>query len=268
MKLSPAFFLGLYKLSLHLYPEAFRHRYAEQLIDAARLQQADSTNDLALTASLLWDTLRSALREHLRAATPTRPGYVAAFALFFSFLLIAVSVVNQQILRRGADRQPAFIANLVSSPTPDAQSETIRTHIVSEITSPERPIEISSPQFLNSALTFAVVYDASAHALAGNATLDGALPQPPIGIFNEMRSHDSDEVTWRPQPGIRIALSGRLMPNGGFVVTGQSLAPGEARTARLNSLLRWIWLFAMLACCALILFARKPTAPYAPGTAK
>jgi hypothetical protein len=31
MKLPAKLFLALYKLSLHLYPRKFRHRYAEQL---------------------------------------------------------------------------------------------------------------------------------------------------------------------------------------------------------------------------------------------
>jgi hypothetical protein len=258
MKFSPTLFLRLYKLSLRLYPQAFRERYAEQLIDAARLQQAESTNDLALTVSLACDTLRSALREHLRAASPARPGYVAAFALFFSVLLLAVAVLNQQLLRRRADRGPTFVAEIVSSSMRDAQSEAIRAHIAAQILT-DHKLELSSPRFLNSALLFTVVYDASGHALGGNATLHGALPQPPQGIFDVIRSRGEDKVTWQPQPGIRVALYGRPMPNGGFVVSGQSLIPGEARTARFYTFLRWMWAFAMLACCALILFTRRPT---------
>jgi hypothetical protein len=252
--------LRLYALALHLYPTAFRARYADEMLDTARHEYARSPNHLRFTTNLAADTLRSLFREHLRAASSTRPGYVAAFAFFFSFLVLTVSVVHQQILRRNADALPRFIANLVSSPRLDAQSEPARQKIVADhLSAPSQ--EISTPTWLSSTAVFTVLYDASAHAITGNATLHGALPQPPIGIFNEIRARGNDEVTWRPQPGVRVALSGRPMPDGGFVVTGQSLIPGEARTARLNSILRWIWAFAMLTCCFLAFSARKQTRP-------
>jgi hypothetical protein len=251
MKIPAPLFLKLYKLSLHLYPRAFRHRYAEQLIDAARLQQSDSTSDLALAASLAWDTLRSALREHLRAASPTRPGYVAAFALFFTFLLMAVSVVNQQILRRGADHRPAFIAEFISRRSPQDPS------VAATLAAPKQ--EISSGSWLNSAVPIVLIYDASGQPLAGNAILHGTLPRLPHGIFNTIRDRREFRVTWQPRVGIRVALTGDVLPSGGFVVAGQSLIPVEAHYIGMLSILLWMWLFAMLACCALILFARKPT---------
>ena len=256
--------LRLYALALHLYPAAFRARYADEMLDTARHEFARSPNPLRFTVSLAADTLRGALREHLRAASPTRPGYVAAFALFFSFLLIVTSVVGQQILRRRADAMPRFIASLYSTPT-DEKSEPARKQLLThDLTGPKQ--ELSSADWLNSTRPFVVLYDPSAHALSGNATLHGAFPQPPIGIFNEIRSHDNDEVTWQPQPGVRIALSGRNMPNGGFVVTGQSLIPTETRYIRMHAILLWIWAFAMLACAFLALFAKKPRRPQHPNT--
>jgi FtsH-binding integral membrane protein len=250
MKFPTPLFLGAYKLSLHLYPHAFRQRYAEQLIDAARLQQAEATNDLPLTASLAWDTLHSALREHARAATPSRPGYVAAFALFFSVLLLATSVVNQQILRRGADRRPSFIAQFIARRSPQDPS------IAATLNAPKQ--EISSEAWLASATPFVALYDASGTALAANATLNGALPQPPRGIFNTIRDRREFRVTWQPRVGIRVALTGDVLPTGGFVVAGQSLILAESKEIRFHSILLWMWAFAMLACCALVLFARKP----------
>jgi hypothetical protein len=256
MKLSTSLFLGFYKFSLHLYPQAFRQRYAEQLIDAARLQQSESTNDLQLAASLLWDALRSALREQIRAASPASPAYVAAFALFFSVLLLAAAVFNQQLLRRRADREAALVTILVSHPW---SNEADRARITAHILTPEHRLELASSRFLNSALLFTIFYGASGRAIGGNATLHGTLPQPPQGFFNVIRSQGEDKVNWQPQPGIRIALFGLPMRDGGFVLSGKSLIPGEARTARVNTILLWMWAFAMLACCALVLFTRKPT---------
>jgi hypothetical protein len=247
--------LRLYALALQLYPAAFRARYAGEMLDTARHEYARSSNHLRFTAELASDTLRSILREHLRAASPTRPGYVAAFALFFSVLLLAVAVISQQYLRRRADGLPTFVAKLASTPM-DERSEPYRKIVVAhDLAGPKQ--ELSSPDWLNSAEIFTVLYDASGRALTGNATLHGTLPQPPPGIFDVIRSRGEDKVTWQPQPGIRVALTGLPMPNGGFVLAGQSLIPSEARNALLDRILRWMWAFAMLACCFLALFARR-----------
>jgi hypothetical protein len=66
---------GLYALALRLYPTAFRARYADEMLQTARNEYARSTNHLRFSASLASDTLRGALREHIRAATPASPGY-------------------------------------------------------------------------------------------------------------------------------------------------------------------------------------------------
>jgi hypothetical protein len=253
--------LRLYALALRLYPAAFRARYADEMLDTARHEYAHSPNPLRFTASLTADTLRGALREHLRAASPNRPAHVAAFALFFTFLLLTVSVVHQQILRRNADSFPTTVAKYSSSPVADPQAEAIRENIVARYRAADpTQIEISSKRFLNTPdrpSTFVVFYDASGRAIGGGATLHGALPQPPHGIFDVIRARGEDKVTWQPEPGIRVALTGRPMPNGGFVLSGQSLIPSEARTARLDRLLRWMWLFAMLACAFLALTSRR-----------
>jgi len=251
MKLPTRLFLRLYKLSLYLYPKAFRQRYAEQLIDAARLQQADSISDLRLTASLAWDTLRSAFREHARAASPARPGYVVAFALFFSFLLITLSVFNQQILRRGADRQPASIAEQISRTSPQDPS------VAATLAAPKQ--EISSEGWLKGASPIVLIYDTSGQPVAGNALLHGTLPRLPHGIFNTIRDRREFRVTWQPRVGIRVALTGNVLPSGGFVVAGQSLIATESAEIRFHSILLWMWAFAMLACCFLVLFSRRHT---------
>ncbi len=240
--------LRLYALALHLYPATFRARYGNEMLDAARLEYARSSHPLRFTASLAADTLRGALREHLRAATPASPGYVAAFAFVFSVLLLLVSVVNQQILRRGADRQPAHLVHLVST-----------TGATTLLTEPKQ--EISSPDWLNSTRPFVVLYDPSGKAIAGNATYHGALPQPPHGIFNTIRSRREFRVTWQPAWPIRVALVGDALPNGGYVLAGQSLILSESREIHFHSILLWMWAFAMLACATILIAShtRRPS---------
>jgi hypothetical protein len=243
--------LRLYALALHLYPAAFRARYAHEMLDAARLEYAKSPHPLCFAASLSSDTLRSLLREHLRAAAPARPGYIVAFALFFTFLLIGVSVVNQQILRRGADRQPAVLAEKITRTSPQDPS------IAATLAAPKQ--EISSPAWLRSSSPILLIYDASGQPVAGNALFHGTLPRLPHGVFNTIRDRREFRVTWQPRVGIRVALTGDVLPNGGFAVAGQSLILSESKEIRFHSILLWIWAFAMLACCFLALFARKRT---------
>jgi len=241
--------LRLYALALHLYPSAFRTRYADEMLDIARHEYARSPNPLRFTAVLASDTLHALLREHLRAATPARPGYVAAFALFFSFLLIGVSVVNQQILRRGADRQPAHLAETIARTSPEDPS------VAAALAAPKQ--EISSEGWLKSASPIVLIYDTSGQPVAGNALLHGTLPRLPHGIFNTIRDRREFRVTWQPHIGIRVALTGDVLPSGGFVVAGQSLILAESKEIRFHSLLLWIWAFAMLACGSILALSRR-----------
>jgi hypothetical protein len=243
--------LRLYALALHLYPSAFRARYADEMLQTARLEYARSSHPLRFAAALASDTLRSLLREHLRAATPARPVYVAAFALFFSFLLLAVAVFNQQILRRGADRQPARLAETISRTSPQDPS------VAATLAAPKQ--EISSEGWLRSASPIVLIYDPSGQPVAGNALLHGTLPRLPHGIFNTIRDRREFRVTWQPRVGIRVALTGDVLPSGGFVVAGQSLILADSKVIRFHSILLWMWAFAMLACCAILIVTRTRT---------
>jgi hypothetical protein len=243
MKLSAKHLLSLYALALHLYPRAFRERYTTEMLDAVRLQYAEHNGSIHFVAALAGDTLRSAMREHWRAAAPAKPVYVVLFALFFSALLLSISVFNQQVLRRGADRQPGILAAEVGAKlTPGADASAV-------LGRPSQ--EIASKSWLESTSNFAAVYDAAGNAVASNATYDGALPQPPRGIFNTIRERGLYKVTWQPQRGVRVALTGLLLHDGGFVLAGQSLIPSEARDASFSRFMRLMWL-VLVGCCVLI----------------
>jgi hypothetical protein len=251
MKLSAKHLLSLYALALQLYPRAFRERYAAEMLDAVRLQYAEHDGNIHFVAELAWDTLRSVMREHWRAATPARPVYVVLFAVFFSALLFGISIVKQQILRRGADRQPGVLATKVGAELADGSEAAAIFG--------DRKQEIASDAWLESTSTFAAVYDAASNAIASNATLHGSLPQPPRGIFNVIRARGSYKVSWQPQRGIRVALTGRELAGGGFVLAGQSLIPSEARDAAFDRFMRLLWLALAAACLFIFVLARIHT---------
>ena len=239
--------LRLYGLALRLYPAAFRERYAAEMLEAARREQAEGHAGFGI--GLAWDTAQSLLREHFRAAAG-RPVYAVLFAMLCSVLLLGVYVVNQQILRRGADDQPGqIVARVRGEVAHGADAATV-------LSGPKQ--ELSSPEWLAGKSAFGAVYDADGKVVASDATLWGELPQPPQGIFGIIRDRGWDKVTWQPQRGVRVALTGLPLPGGGYVLAGQSLIPGEARTAQFSTLMRWVWL-AMLAGCVvgMVLLRRR-----------
>ena len=227
-------FLRLYALTLRLYPPAFRNRYAAELLEAARLDLGASPHRLRTFLRLLWDNIRSGFRESIRTPRPITTGQVAFTAAFVLIWFFVVCIFNQQQLRRGADRQPERLTQQLSTQLANNnQPGGIFSAPASELT---------SAAWLHGSSTFAALYDASGNVIAANATFHGALPQPPRGIFANLRQHSLYKVTWQPQPGVRVALVGRALSNGDFVLAGQSLIPGESAHARFTHGMQSLWL--------------------------
>jgi len=239
----------VYRLVLRLYPPAFRDRYAAEMLDSAQRLAADAPSKPRFAAALAWDTLSSLTREHMRLASPLKPAFLLAFAALFSALLLTVSVFHQQILRRGADRQPEQLATALSTQLAHSDNRSV--------TLPGPRPDIGSSAWLNSNATFAAVYDAAGNVVSSNATFDTGLPQPPRGIFSTIRARGVYKVTWQPRRGVRIALTGREIPGGGFVLAGQSLFSAEARTARFDFILKLMWAALLLGCAIILMFGNS-----------
>jgi len=241
--------VALYSLALRLYPESFRRKYAGPMLDAARRSYAEATHPVRLTVALAWDLLKSIPGEHLRVATPASPAYTAAFALFFTFLLLTVSVGYQQVLRRQADKLPVALVD----------------YSVARIAQGADPAhlfagnnrEISSSQWLNSSNFIDGLYNHAGEPVVANATLHGALPHPPAGIFLTARARGRFKVTWQPEPKIRVALTIRPLPDGNFVLAGQSLIPSESREFHFDVFIRWLWLAMSGITLAVFLLSRR-----------
>jgi hypothetical protein len=152
-----------------------------------------------------------------------------AFEFFRSWLPLAVAIVAlsglvyltaQQMLRQGANDPQIqlsedFAASLTSSKSPSGDF-------------PARQVEIST-----SLTTFLMVFDDTGKVLISNALLDGVTPQYPAGVFEYVRQHGQDRVTWQPRKGVRHAtvvtrFEGRA--GSGFVMAGRSLRVVEERS--------------------------------------
>ena len=99
-------------------------------------------------------------------------------------------------------------------------------------------------------------YDATGTPLLSTGVLDGAMPQPPKGLFDIsewqgpvvghhfVQNPNEDIVSWQPQPDVRQAIV--IVPAGKyFVIAGRNMREVENREASLNVLVLCGWLAAM-----------------------
>jgi len=83
-------------------------------------------------------------------------------------------------------------------------------------------------QIATSLAPWVTVYGPSGDVLASDATLNGAPPQIPPGVRTTASASGRDQVTWQPQPGVRVALV-VVSFKGGTVASGRSLRLIEMR---------------------------------------
>jgi len=92
---------------------------------------------------------------------------------------------------------------------------------------------------------YLILTDEQGRLLASSATLDGADVVPPAGVFDYVRAHGEDVITWQPAPEVRSAIAVDSWEHG-FVVAGRSLEDTENVE---SSLLDWSligWAVSML----------------------
>ena len=101
---------------------------------------------------------------------------------------------------------------------------------------------------------FIIAYDDQGKPLASQARLNGGIPVLPAGVFDYVRQHGEERVSWQPilgtTRGVRIAAVveriGGAHP--GFVLAGRSLREVEAREAQVQQMagLTWIGMIALI----------------------
>lgn len=243
--------LGAYSHTIQLiYPKHLRDRYHDQLLQTARDANADRTSSsVRFWMNIFVDLIRSSIQEHTRMFR----NHLFARPIFFHTITLAAilticgagaAVTCQQMLRRGANQPQAqmadqFVSELSSGRTP---AEVI----------PSRKVDIRG-----SLEPFAIFYNEAGTPTASSGTLDGATPAPPAGVFDYLRRHSSDTITWQPQHGVRIAavLLPVHGPNAGYLLTGRSLKLVEEQESMFwrMAFSVWVGLLAVLAGSAVLL---------------
>jgi hypothetical protein len=144
--------------------------------------------------------------------------YWILMAVIITGLSGLIYVAVQQDIRYAADDPQIQMAEDTAAKLADDQQ-------VQNVV-PSEKIDIAK-----SLAPYIIVFDTTGKPIASSALLNGQIPTIPPGVFDYVRQHGEDRITWQPQPGVRSAIVVTQFqgPNSGFVLAGRSLREVEIR---------------------------------------
>jgi hypothetical protein len=233
--------LWVYGRGMALYPKRFRHDYREPILQTLRDALADRHDGRwRFWFRAFADLIESSLLERfsmLRDASLGRPLLFHTLALAFMLTVIGfvAAVTMQQMLRRGANQPQLDMASWYAGKIAAAGD-------AGKVIPPGR-VDLAS-----SLETFVIFYDDHGTPISGTGYLDQKLPVPPPGVFDFVRGHDSEHVTWQPRPGVRLASVVQRVGGStpGFVLTARSLRLVEEQERLLKQMVLAVWITVML----------------------
>jgi len=164
-------------------------------------------------------------------------------------VLVLVSVVAGFIVYQFALMQPA---NHPQVEVADAAVARLNAGADPASVVPANQVEIGSPDL------YVMVLDSNRTVLATSAHLNGQTVVPPAGVFDYVRDHGDDRITWQPAPGVRSAIVVEAF-RGGFVVAGRTLSDSENLEGPLVRIAIVAWLAVVVIGGIVLLRAiRKP----------
>lgn len=106
---------------------------------------------------------------------------------------------------------------------------------------------------------YIIIFNGSGEPTASSGFLNGQMPKVPLGVFDYVRMHGEDRITWEPKSGVRSAIVVRKYTDDspGFVLVGRSLREVEQREDRLSRMVGIAWLAGIFSV-SFILLAKKP----------
>lgn len=160
---------------------------------------------------------------------------VAGWALLVAAVTLIAAVVEiagQQAMRQGADHPQVEMARQAAS----------------QLNAGARPADVvgtGRADIATSLQPWLTVTDQHGVPLASSGVLGGLPPIPPSGVFDFVRAHGEDRISWQPAAGVRSAIAIDSY-RGGFIVAGRSLRVVEDGE---SALLGWVvisWIAAMV----------------------
>jgi len=231
----------LYARALSLYPREFNKTYADAMHQAFR----DALRDTSFPRSKLFllvlhDLLTSLLKEHLAMLRNS----LARPALIFNALILAgiasgvalaLYAIPQHVLRSGLN-------------DPQIQLAADTAARIAQGASPTEAVSASQQVDMARSLSpFVIVYDEQGHPVASQGLLNGAIPSPPPGVFENVLKNGEERLSWQPvrgPGGVRIAtvidrVSGA---HPGYVLAGRNMREVESRIADVRTMAGFTWL--------------------------
>lgn len=98
---------------------------------------------------------------------------------------------------------------------------------------------------------FKELFDTNGNPLQSTGFLNGKLPQLPKGVFDFVKAHGEEWVTWQPQRNVRMAM-GVIRVNAApvaYLAIGRSLKEVEERVSKLTTMVALAWAL----CVAVVL---------------
>ncbi|HUN83831.1 MAG TPA: hypothetical protein VMU48_05595 [Terracidiphilus sp.] len=231
-----------YAAALQAYPPRFRDTYAPAMRQAFRDALADpSVMRATFLPFVLWDLILSLVKENIvmvreSLARPVLVFNALVLAAIATGVALALYAIPQQVLRQSLnDPQIQMVGDLAAK---------LERGVAPAQAVPEGPpIDMA-----RSLAPFVIVYDDQGHPVASQATLDGSVPVPPMGVFDYVRSHGQERVSWQPilgrVGGVRIAAVvqriGGVHP--GFVLAGRNMREVEMRESQVAQMAGLTWL--------------------------
>lgn len=100
---------------------------------------------------------------------------------------------------------------------------------------------------------FVIQYDKDMKVVESDSTLDGATPELPAGVLNNVPADYFKIFTWEPKKGVRVA-SVVIKNNTGYLLSGKSLRQAESKITRIGKIvLLWLALVELFVTLALLL---------------
>lgn len=166
-------------------------------------------------------------------------GVAAVLAVVATFLAAGAYLVAQQKVRSDADHPQIEMARAAVA---DLNAGAVVNHVVGDA-----QIDLGqSPR------PYLIVVDPTGAVIAVSGTLNGESVTPPAGVFDYVRTHGEDKLTWQPAPGVRSAIVVARFDKG-FVIAGRSLAAAETLEQHLLQAAVATWGLVMVAIVGLVL---------------
>ena len=127
-----------------------------------------------------------------------------------------------------------------------------------------KPTDLAPQQQIDIAASLSpwfAIYDANGVPVVSSGLLNGAMPQPPQGVFAEVLTRSRENrLSWQPQADVRQAIV-VVETNDGFVVAGRNMRETERRISQVGIMVALGWaatLCATLIAAWLVTLIKRP----------